>query len=316
MAIIGTCSCEVGNGNTGTPSCLELFGLANGTGMQNTVDGQGAVNEFDISTGSTIATDFPAALYDTDKTARIFPVSGLRNIDFPQEDDQFDTDNQNQKDFLRSGVIGFSAEKRGVNMTYAQKLNQSRCTKNSTWIFTENGVWGYKVSDYDAGTHVWRPLPMGAFSAKWMPKKGDAVEKVMMSFDFDQNIHKLELWMIPYDELGITLEDLKLAGILDVNFEITNAVATATETTFSLRLRTDYGQGIVDDQNVDGRVAADFTITNVTSGASITPNSVTEVPDDDYDFDIPNQTSADIVKVALATSSTNKYEGSILLTMP
>ena len=102
MAIIGTCSCELGNGNTGTPTCLELFGLASGEGLQNTVNNAGVVNEFDIS--APIGTAFADALYSLTKSERIYPVTGLRNVDFPQEDDQFETDNTNQKDFLLVGV--------------------------------------------------------------------------------------------------------------------------------------------------------------------------------------------------------------------
>jgi hypothetical protein len=315
MAIIGGCSCDDGNGNTLTPSCLELFGLANGVGLQNTIKNTGVRNGIDIS--SVIGTAFTDLLYSTDKTSRIYPITGLRNVDFPQEEPQYDNDNTNQKDFLRDGILSFAAEKRGVNGVYASKLNQAKCTKNSEWVFTENGVWGAKVSDYTLGTHMWYPLPVNAFNAQWMPKKGDAVEKVMITNDFSATLNVGELWMIPYSELGITLEDLDLAGLLDVNFQLeTAAVSAAATTTVSYRLLSDYGQGVVTTQNVDGLVTADFVGTDITTGIALGTFVVTEVVDDKYTFSYDTETTGDIIEIKMASSATVKFEGSVRLTEP
>ena len=104
-------------------------------------------------------------------------------------------------------------------------------------------------------------------------------------------------------------DEFNLAGLLDVNFTIIDAIATAASTTYGLRITTDYGQGILDEQTVDGLVAASFDITNITTAATITPNSVTEVLDDKYSFDIPNQTSSDVIRTKMVTNT--GYDGFI-----
>ena len=306
------CACGTGNGNTGTPNCVEGFELAIGLGTQELVNASGALNEIDISTaiGSTFLNLFTA----TDTTTRIYPIPNLRNVDFPQEETQYDTDNTNQKDFLREGILSFAAEKRDGNNVFASKLNQGRCIRNGQWIFTEKGVIGVRISDFAAGTYDLRPVPVSAFNAQWMPKKGDAVEKVMITFDFSATLNIGDLWLIPYAELGMTLDDFRLAGLQDVNFSETTTPAVAVTTTFDSTLITDYGDGIVGEQNVDGQIITDFVCTNRTTGTPIVITSVVEVAQDKYTYEIPNQTSADVVRMAMVTAS--GFDGFIDVTIP
>lgn len=316
MAIIIGCACDTGNGNTLTPNCIEGFDLTTGVALQNQVNGTGALNSIDLT--SAIGSTFYDLFFSTDATQRLFPISGLRNVDWPKEETQYDTDNTNQKDFLRDGTQSFMAEKRGANNVYASKVQQSRCPKNGTYWVSEIGVVGLKVSTYGATpTHNWYPIPITALDAQWKPKTGSEVEKVMVSFDLEATVNVGELWLIKWEDLGMTYQQFVLAGLLDVNYTITNAISGPTPTAFSLRITSDYGQGLIDGaKNVAGLVAGDFAITNKTAGGSITPTSVTENTDDDYDFVIPDQTTGDIVNVAMASSSSNPFDGNIDLTAP
>lgn len=310
MAIQTGCACGTAV-NTGTPNCLELFGLANGLAVGNLVTTAGVVNSIDIS--AAVGTGFSSLFTSSDSSIRLAPVAGIRNIDFPQEGVQYDTDNTGQKDFLRKGILSFSGEKRGGNNIYASKLDKVRCSKNGAYILTEEGCVGIKISDYAAGTHLFQRIPLSAFAAEWNPKKGDAVEKTMITFDFPATLEIGELWMIPYAELGMTADAFSLAGLQDVNFSETTTPAVAVTTTFTSVLITDYGTGVMGGQNVD-LVTADFVCTNRTTGLAVTITSATPIADIQTDFVIPNQTSADVVRMACVTAA--GYEGYVDVTIP
>lgn len=298
--------------NLGVPNCLEQFGLANGLAIGKLVTSAGVVNSIDISVA--ITTGFSSLFTSSDTSIRLAPVSGLRNIDFPQEGNQYDTDNTAQKDFLRKGILSFSGEKRGGNNVYASKLDKVRCSRNGTYIMTDEGVVGIKISDWALGTHAFQRIPMSAFAAEWNPKKGDAVEKTMVTFDFPATLEVGELWMIPYSELGMTADAFALAGLQDVNFSETTVVTVGLTDSFSSVLITDYGTGILGGQNVTGLVTADFSAVNRTSGAAIVLTSATEIPDIKTDFVYPNQPTTDVVRISIITAS--GFDGYIDVTTP
>lgn len=307
MAIEIGCSCESGFGNSGVPDCFSLFGLETGFGLQRRVAADGTANK--ISINAPIATAFTDLLTEADITKRLYPVTGLQNVDQPQEEVQYENDNQNQKTYLRDGILSYQAEKKEANNVYASKLNQVKCIGGAAkYSFTENGVIGVK-----SGTD-WLPIPIVAFSAQWMPRKGDATEKVMIKYDYELALELGQLWMITYEELGTTPQDLALAGLLDANFTVTTAVAVAATTTISYQLRTDYGKGLVNNQNIAGLVLADYAAVNRTSGLPIVMTAAVELPDVEYQFDMPNQTSADVVRISTVTTS--GYEGFVDFTIP
>ena len=103
MSLVLGCSCNTGNGNTGLPNCVEQFGLASGIALQNIVANDGTVNKINIDVAS-ITTEWTALLANANRTKRIYPITKLKNVDFPLEDTQFETDNTNQKERIREGI--------------------------------------------------------------------------------------------------------------------------------------------------------------------------------------------------------------------
>jgi hypothetical protein len=306
MAIVQGCACGSGNGNSGTPNCLELFGLANGLAIQEQVSAAGTINSFDIS--AALGTAFSDAFLSSDTTTRLYPISGLRNVDFPKEETQYETDNTGQKETIRDGIQSFTGEKWKVSNVFVSKLNQSRCPKNTSYITTDNGVIGIKKSDYSAGTHLWSGIPITAFDVQYMFKKGDAVSKAVINFDFAQIVNIGELWLIPWDELGMTEEAFNLAGLQDVNFQ-EEVVPTINvgDTDLTVRLMSDYGTGIENTQTVDGLVLADFLLTNVTTGLPVTITGFTETVDDNYVLSYTSETTGNVMK--LTTLLSTGFEG-------
>lgn len=314
---IDKCTCLGNGGNTGTPNCLTLFGDASGFAFTELVAKDGTKKEYNILDATSFGTSFQDDFVNTEISKRLLPVSGLRNVDFPQEEVQYVTDNSGQKEFLRDGILSFSGEAWNKNSVFASKINASRCKNNGVFVATGKGVWGVRVSDFSANTFTWQPVPITALFAQWMPQKpGQDIEKVMVGFDFTNRLEVGELWLMTWEELGMTPQDFALEGLQDVNFIETNAPAAGASTTASYRLITDYGSNYSNEQNVDGKIPTDFIITNLTTGLTVTANSITENVDDDYDFDYPSQTPGDTIEIKMAISTTNKFEGVIEITEP
>jgi hypothetical protein len=309
---IENCTCLGSGGNTGTPSCVTLFGDGSGFAFTELVAKDGTKKEYDILDAASFGTAFKDDFVNSDFSMRLLPVSGLQNVDFPQEEVQYITANNGQKEFLRNGILSFSGEAWNKNSVFASKINASRCKNNGVFVATDKGVWGKRVADYTNNTYSWQPVPITALYAQWMPKKpGQDIEKVMVSFDFSLRLEVGELWLMTWEELGLTEDDFALEGLQDVNFVETQAAAAALGTTTTeQRLITDYGDNYSDEQNVDGLVAADFVVTNLTSGLPVANLTVTETVDDYYGFSYDTETTGDTIEIKMNTSTTIKFEGS------
>lgn len=315
---IEKCTCLGEGGNLLYPNCVALFGDAESHIITEMSAKDGTTKRYDISDATAFGTTFKDDFFNTDNSKRNFAITGLRNLDFPQEETQFVTDNTGQKEFLRNGTLSASAEAWNRNNVYASKINSHRCKRNGDFVATDKGIWGVKVSDYAAGTHYWYPVPITGLDAQWMPKKpGQDIEKVMVKFDFDNRIEIGELWLMSYSDLGFTAEDLQYYGLLDVNFEeVTAPSQSLGTTTAEFRLISDYGTGFNDVQNVDDLVAADFVVENVTTGLAVAGLVVTEVDGDKYTFAYTTETAGNTIKISMASSETNKYEGSVSYAEP
>lgn len=309
---IENCTCLGSGGNTGTPNCLTLFGAASGFAFTSLVDNLGAKKEYDILDSASFGTAFKDDFVNTDMSKRLLPVSGLRNVDFPQEDVQYVTDNSGQKEFLRDGILSFAGQAWNKNSVYASKINASRCKNNGAFVATDKGVWGVRVADFDNNTYSWQPVPITALYAQWMPQKpGQDIEKVMVTFDFTNRLQVGELWLMTWDELGMTPQDFELLGLQDVNFvQVTAPAASVGTTTVEYRLMTDYGDNYSNIQNVDGLDAADFVVKNINSGLAVAGLSVTEADGDKYTISYTTEVTGNTIEVKIATSASVPFEGS------
>tara|TARA_R110000868_G_scaffold184980_4_gene426751 strand:+ start:11595 stop:12509 length:915 start_codon:yes stop_codon:yes gene_type:complete len=304
MANLIGCSCATGNGNTGLPNCSEQFGVSIGLGIQNMVANDGTANVYDIST--SIGTSFIDSILAADKSKRMYPITDIRNVDFPKEDTQYVTDNSGQKEEIREGIQSFTAEKWKVPAAYDLKLKQMKCNRNGTWGFTRAGVWGIRRGN------VWSPVEVNAFAPSFQMQTAASPAKEMIAFDWNATVNAGELWMLSWADLGTTYE--AMIGLMDANYAVTNAPVAGATTSVSYRITSDYGMGLTNVQTVDGLITASFTAFNVTTGLAIVITSATEVPDDDYDFVLPSQTATDVVRISLALST--GFEGTVTFVEP
>lgn len=299
------CGCGT-NGNTGLPELICQFGTPTGMAYQNTFKSTGVENEIDLNV-SSITNEWTGLLTQTDTTQRVYPLISLRQFAMPTADDVYVTDNQGIDEFVRKGDVKFTFEKWNTSPVLTKKINNSSCNTNSLYLFTEKGVIGWKVGNKFKG------MPLSVLRAKHEMQVGDQPSKTMINGQIDRNFEVGEMWFISWSELNTTYNAQK--GLQDATITIAdNAVDGGTNTTVGLKMRTDYGQGLVNGTDVVGVVLANLDILNVTTNTAITGVSLTEVADEKYTLVFPSQTTADVIKVSFKT--TTGYEGSISFAQP
>jgi len=305
------CTCLGEGGNTAWTSCQSLFGEANGFAFGRGVANDGTRRGYDI-TGTAVLTAFKDDFYNTDHSERLFPASGLTSVTSPNEGTQYDTGSAGEKDFLREGIRGFSGEKRNAGPVWASKVNSHRCKDNVAFVATEKGMVGIRVLNTEDNTANWYGIPIRALDANWMQKDpSSTIEKVMVTFDYDRRVNIGEFWTVTWEELGMTPEDFVYEGLLDVNWSLVTApTASVGVTTVEYALTTDYGSGLGVGQNVNGKIVADFSFINTTTGLAVAGLGVNEVDGVKYTFTYTQETPGETIKPSMATSSTNKFEGS------
>ena len=305
MANLIGCSCATGNGNTGLPNCSEQFGVSIGLGFQNMVANDGTLNEYDIST--SLGTTFIDSLLAADKSKRMFPVTDIRNVDFPKEDTQYLTDNSGQKEEIREGIQSFVAEKWKVPAAYDLKLKQMKCNRNGTWGFTRAGVWGIRKEN------IWSPVEINSFAPTYKMQTSAAPSMEMIAFDWNATVNAGELWLLSWADLGTTYE--AMIGLIDANIaEQAAPSAAASVTTIEVRVTTDYGMCLVNSQTVDGLVTADFLVTDKTTGLPVAALAAVELVDDKYTLTYTQETPTDVMELSLLLST--GFEGTYTYVEP
>lgn len=302
---VAGCTCGDVHGNTGTPNCSQLIKKALGLGVISIVANGGNINSIDLTSLSSYSPQ--VEFRNPDRTKRIYPITDLRNVTHPDEAEQYATDSAGGKIEVRDVVYRFACEKWEVSPAYVQKLKNGKCNRNGVFLFNADGMVGLR-----RGTDLF-PIEIKAYAPKYAHATDADPSKLMLSFDYAQNTNIGELWLISWDELGMTINDV--AGLIDLNYTVVDApVDGGTNTTVGYSLTTDYGYGNPETQNVDGLVTADFTAFNVTTGLSISLVSVVETPDVKYVFTMPSATTGDTVKISVATAS--GFEGSVTFVQP
>jgi hypothetical protein len=259
MSAVG-CKCGTVHGNTGLPSCVELFGKALGIGVISLKDNLNALNYITLT--SNVGVQFGNMLDNENRTQRLFPITELRNVVPAVEDSQYATDNAGGRVRTRRGFKSLTYEKWEVSDVFVGKAQQGECNANGVYLFSARGIQGIKSGN------VLMPIPIEAYDNKFMPADDANPSKLMGSFQYSPTVQDGDLWMITWEELNWSLE--YVVGLIDVNFEITDQVEINTgTTTFSAAITTDYGINNPNLNSVEGLEIADFTLTDLTDGVDI-----------------------------------------------
>lgn len=301
MAIGEACYCADGTPNTGLPNCPATIKKTVGKLMTPKYATDGTRNYLDISSSTIIGLN--ALLTNADTSKRVYPVIGYKDVTIDPTDPTFKTYGDDAKSFVRNGIYTFMGTliEKMASAPMVQALNSVDCDTWSFYGVTSDGkVWG----EVDLENGRLYPIEWTGFFAQGLFANDEQRAEIKVQFDLDSEFNYGKLYQL--DSALFDVNPLQAKGLINVNATM---LAAPTTTGVSVKLMHPYGEGTT-SQNVSGLVLADFLVENVTTGLTITPTSVTEVPNVSYDFVWAAQTSADVIKISLVQSST-KMEGSV-----
>lgn len=292
------CDCLAGLSNTGRPGCVSVFSVTSSMILVPLVANDGTKNGIDLNAPLPVWNDL---VNEADASKRWFPLPAFENVELPKADSQFEEANSGRMAFLRQGKRSFSGElwSEDSTPTFLGKLQKSRCVDFGIYIVDVNG----NLIGSEADGYLY-PIPVDnpSWDPKFMFATDSTVQKIMLGFDFDRLFDESTMYMITPDEAGVDFTTL--SGLIDVIFS--NVVATTATIVFDAKFC--YGTALNKLPFV-GALAADFTITNVTTGLPIAINLLAEGPDGTYTitYEVLDQPAVnDIVKVEV---SKDGYDG-------
>jgi len=301
MAIAG-CNCTGNFGNTGYPDA-KAFGLVKGKGFMRNVADDGTRNGFDL-TSTTFEADILAAINNPDPSKRLYIFTNIQNASAPEADPTFDTSDLNERFLTSQGITNVLWEQKGVNEQFYNQV-QSMCNAMGEFEFDLcSNMKGQKE-----GTMLYgRPINRHSYKAKFTPATATTPSMVSFNYDYEYTTSDANQWQLPSSVFGAN-KPLELKGIIDVNLSIT--VVSATELTVVGTFN--YGYANVSTP-WKGALATDFTGENLTTPATFSVVSATEISDGTYTVIIPAQVAADncTLEVFRAATGTmvNGYESS------
>lgn len=292
------CVCGQGIKNTGTPTCMDIFGTMNRPWFAKRVNNAGVKNNIDLTGGVYDQAFFEALVNETDNSSRWFPIPAVENYDWNPTDSENETTSNGNIYKLRNGVIEVMFEVYDVPASYYKKFKSMICPE-MVFVFTDvdSNLVGDASEALTNDILKGIPIQKGSMDVKYFPKKDAGRAKMTVKFNIP---HYFEVGNLNFIEASAMTYDVnELNGLIDV---IPTIVGTPTTTGFVVDLAIDFGTAIGNSE-FEGAVVGDFTLAEVTpTPGAITITSVTEstTVDGRYTFVIPTQTSADVLRLSLA----------------
>jgi hypothetical protein len=139
----------------------------------------------------------------------------------------------------------------------------------------------------------------GSISAKLIKTgSGATTQKIDLAFDWHLDVQDERLRTIEPNEMSTDISLLN--GLLDV----TSTYSAIGQTSFKATLKTQYGS-FLNPVLVEGLVAGDMALYNVTDSASVTITSIAESPDGTYQINFASQTVADVLRLTITKNGYN-----------
>lgn len=264
MRIAG-CNCAGRPGNSGTPN-VKPFGVVSGLFRVPLNADDGTRNGLDL-TSPTLGADILALVNHADPSKRWYPYQQLRNVTQTQADATYETFDNGERVKLRDGVKNVTFEVAEVTEQYFNATNVACVDEGLVLIDVCNNIKGQLEGDMLYP----RPVNNGSFMAMYIDATADATSKVRFSVDYDILTSDGDQWQVLAADFA-PIQPNALRGLIDVTLTV-NDVVSAT----SLILDAEMNYGPANEPlPFKGGVTANFTLYNVTDGASITVSNAVE----------------------------------------
>jgi len=288
---IKACKCKDGFSNTGDPNCQPIPKVTRAVYLMATTADDGTKNVLDLSVTPTDAI-IDALVNNADKSKRWYPLQELDNVTDVRADDQVESLNSGQDVFIQEGSRNFESVIVEKSAALHKELQSFRCGQVS--VFTVDKINNFIGTQKSSDITILTPFKIQKGTLKPSLIKGDdgQVQKVGIKWTYDDTENDGDIFMLADGDTDVNFLDK--TGLLDVN----STNGTITTTSFELDLFTDYGTAL-DRILVEGLVAGDFSIQNLTTDLPVTVLTAPEAPAGKYILTFAAQGSAEELEISI-----------------
>ena len=263
----------------------------------------GTINEIDLTDTFNLAY-FTALVNNADETLRWYPLPFVKNMVDERADSDFETFDDKTKIERQVGIrsvktmittLGNNAG--AVSPQMVGKINDKKCKVS--------GLFGITKSKQLVGeminTGYLAPIRIdnGSISARLIKTgSGATTQKIDLAFDWHLDVQDERLRTLEADEMSTDISLLN--GLLDV----TSTYSAIGQTSFKATLKTQYGS-FLNPVLVEGLVAGDMALYNVTDSGAVTITSIAESPDGTYQINYASQTVTDVLRLTITKDGYN-----------
>ena len=257
----------------------------------------GTINEIDLSDTFNLAY-FTALVNDADETLRWYPLPFVKNMvderadsDFESFDDKTRIERQVGIRSVKTIITTLGNNAGAVSPQMVGKINDKKCKVSGLFGVTKSKqLVGEMIND---GFLAPIRIDNGSLMAILVKTGSGAItQKINLGFDWHIDVQDERLRTLEADEM--TTDISLLNGLLDV----TSVYSAIGQTSFKATLKTIFGT-FVNPLLVEGLVAGDMALYNVTDSANVTITSAVEAPDGTYTISYASQTVADVLRLTI-----------------
>lgn len=291
------CACNSGGGNTGRPSCYEVFGTAKKLIFVEYLKPDGTVNGVDVSTltgGKLDQTFLDARTKDVNPRTRWYPTPNLVSVTDERGDDITEEIDNTTTIFIEEGVRSFEGFTLKGDPVFVGAMNAWKCIEAGVFaIDNDVNLQGSETVD-----GILYPVRLQAESLSASLIKSSVsnstssktrIKFAISNLEADSNLKMIEA-------VDITADLKNADGLIDVIAGTPSAIST---TGFTVQLNTIYG-GMTNPIPAEGLETSDFSGVEITpTPGAIVISSVTEsvsIPGL-YTFVIVAETSGDVLEI-------------------
>lgn len=268
---MSTDSCEIYQ-NTGAPNCLDIIKVARMVVLVPLYASDGSKN-YITPANSILKSGWTSKFDNADPSARFYPTPVVDNVSDTREDSVYETLDSGQKNFIRPGIRtfkGFWIQTKPEYLAKVEKWQTNGDVFGVYFVDKENNVIGNSCSD---GNIYPIPVAKGSLSFKYEKSDNKAISKIMIQFDIDQSSGDDLLTVVAYS----SMTDITPLQDFYALYTVTGSAASSITTGhFTMSFTNMYGRP------VPGLLAANFSVYNNTTSASVTISSVVESPTGTY----------------------------------
>jgi len=287
-----TCTCTSKYENSGYPSCSgAVIAASRRLIMVPKYTNAGVLNKITIPT-TLNAAFFSGKINNSDRSVRWYPLPKHVNAEISKEASVYETFNDGSKNFIHEGVANFKALYAAKQPNYLNILKSGRCTEMGVFIVDKNGAL---IGNTNGESGVLYPLWISKNTTdaimKWATDSTGLNIEFMFEFDadqYDENVHKID---------ASDMVSVNLLNGYDGLYDAAISYTSTGQTSMVFALTSKYGGSVATPVKIQGLLAADFALYNVTDSSAVTVATCTESPAGTYTLTYLSQTVADVIRV-------------------